>query len=251
MNNRYEKDEYLEQLWGMKENNITSIEELKNNPHIEYNTQIIQELIEEKIIKADFDKNTVVLTETGKKKARHIMRAHRLAERLFYDVLGCELESGACEFEHTVTPELVNSICILLGHPKECPHGMPIPKGDCCIKSTDTAKSSVVSLSKLKTSESARVAYVNSQNDQQLHRMDGLHIRPGATVTMHQRYPSFVIECEGANIAMDEVIVSNIYVWKKAEHLLATNEVKGKTEDRGNGGFGFMRRKKNREYQQF
>ncbi|MHC4071049.1 MAG: iron dependent repressor, metal binding and dimerization domain protein [Planctomycetota bacterium] len=28
-----------------------------------------------------------------------------------------------------VTTELVDSICILLGHPETCPHGMPIPPG--------------------------------------------------------------------------------------------------------------------------
>jgi hypothetical protein len=59
-----------------------------------------------------------------------------------------DFESGECEFEHTVTPELVDSFCI----------------------------------------------------------------RPGAIVTLHQGYPSYVIECEAGNIAMDEQIASSTCV---------------------------------------
>ena len=66
--------------------------------------------------------------------------------------------------------------------------------------------------------QSARVAYVNCKSDQQLHKIDSLHIRPGVVVTLHQRYPSYVVECEGSNIAMDEEIVSNICVWREPHH---------------------------------
>ena len=141
------------------------------------------------------------------------------AERLLYDVLGGDFESGACEFEHTVTPELVDSICILLGHPKTCPHGSPIPQGKCCKESRRTAQSSVVPLVKLEVGQSARVAYINCKSDQQLHKIDSLCIRPGTIVTLHQRYPTYVVECEGSNIAMDEQIASNICVWKGTDPL--------------------------------
>jgi len=160
----------------------------------------------------------IALTEKGQDHARQIIRAHRLAERLLYDVLGGDYESGACEFEHIVTPELVDSICTLLGHPGLCPHGMPIPRGRCCKNFSRVAQSPVVPLAELKVGQSARVAYINSKSDQQLHKIDNLRIRPGAVVTLHQRYPAYVIECEGSNIAMDEEIVSNICVWQSPEH---------------------------------
>jgi DtxR family Mn-dependent transcriptional regulator len=34
--------------------------------------------------------------------------------------------------EHIINPEVTNSICSFLGHPKSCPHGRAIPTGDCC-----------------------------------------------------------------------------------------------------------------------
>ncbi|MHC4544188.1 MAG: metal-dependent transcriptional regulator, partial [Planctomycetota bacterium] len=165
-----------------------------------------------------------------------LIRAHRLAERLLYDILGGDFESGACEFEHTVTGELVDSICILLGHPETCPHGSPIPQGQCCKESCRTAQSSVVPLVELEVGQSARVAYINCKSDQQLHKIDSLCIKPGVIATLHQKYPSYVIECEGSNIAMDEQIASNICVWREPQHFrLAGKEPLGQPDRKKNG----------------
>ena len=71
----------------------------------------------------------------------------------------------------------------------------------------------VVPLTELEIGQSARVAYINSKDDRQMHKLDGLQIRPRAAVKIHQRYPCYVVECEGAHIAMDEEIVSKICVW--------------------------------------
>lgn len=217
MSKKRERDEYLEQLWYMKEKADDSVESLKSSNDIHYDPHVIEELVYEDMVELTEGENKITLTQKGQDYARQLIRAHRLAERLLNDVLGGDYESGACEFEHTVTPELVDSICILLGHPRECPHGMPIPEGQCCRSSSRTAQSSVIPLVELAIGQSARVAYINCKSDQQLHKIDGLCIRPGAIVTLHQRYPTYVIECEGSNIAMDEEIVSNICVWRKPE----------------------------------
>ncbi|MCI4627124.1 MAG: metal-dependent transcriptional regulator, partial [Candidatus Magnetoovum sp. WYHC-5] len=161
-----------------------------------------------------YDNNErITLTDTGMEYAKRIIRAHRLAERLLYDVIGTNIEKGACEFEHTVTPELVDSICILLGHPRECPHGLPIPSGDCCMNAEKVVKSSVKHLHEMDIGQEARIAYINCSNDVQLHRLNGLQVRPGVVVRLHQKYPSFVIECDGSSIAIDETIADNICVW--------------------------------------
>ena len=222
MNKKQEKDEHIERLYNMKENQTDSIDVLKNAMNEGYDAAIIDELLSEDMIQLSQDSNKIALTEKGTDYARQLIRAHRLAERLLYDVLGGDFEAGACEFEHTITPELVNSICILLGHPKTCPHGSPIPQGKCCKESRRTAQSSVVPLVELKVGQSARVAYINCKSDQQLHKIDSLCIRPGTIVTLHQRYPTYVVECEGCNIAMDEQIASSICVWKGTDPLKST-----------------------------
>jgi putative ABC transport system ATP-binding protein len=78
----------------------------------------------------------VELTDHGRQRAADIIRRHRLAERLFTDSLALdsetEIEQQACKFEHILSPEATDKICTFLGHPKTCPHGAPIPPGQCC-----------------------------------------------------------------------------------------------------------------------
>ena len=78
-----------------------------------------------------------MITKNETQSSLQLIRAHRLAEKLIHDVLGGKFEDEACEFEHIASPKLVDSICTMLGHPKECPHGLPIPEGDCCKRSKD------------------------------------------------------------------------------------------------------------------
>ncbi len=220
MNNRkMERDEHIERVYYMKEEGTDTIEALVAAMNGNYDSAIIDELSSEDMVELSDDGNKIKFTVKGEDYGKQIIRAHRLAERLLYDVLGGDFESGACEFEHIITPELVDSICILLGHPKTCPHGSPIPQGRCCKESRRTAQSSVVPLTELKVGQSARVAYINCKNDQQLHKIDSLCIRPGTIAILHQRYPTYVVECEGSNIAMDEQIASSICVWKGLDPL--------------------------------
>ncbi len=84
----------------------------------------------------------VELTARGRQRAADIIRRHRLAERLFTDSLALESESEieqqACKFEHILSPEATEKICKFLGHPRTCPHGAPIPAGQCCGAQTAT-----------------------------------------------------------------------------------------------------------------
>ncbi len=227
MNHKKEKDEHIERLYYMKEAEMDLITDLKSAMGGNFKTVIIDELLSEDIVVITDDENKISFTKKGVDYAKQIIRAHRIAERLIYDVLDDEFESGACEFEHIVTPEIVDSICTLLGHPKECPHGMPIPEGECCKQSAKTTDSSVIPLTELKVGQSARIAYVNCKSDQLLHKIDGLQIRPRTYVKLHQIYPSYVIECEGANIALDKDIVSQIFVWSKPHNT--PNQLKKKS----------------------
>ena len=55
-------------------------------------------------------------TPAGEERARNVIRRHRLAERLFMDVLSIrdevEIESSACKFEHILSPDVTDRICI-------------------------------------------------------------------------------------------------------------------------------------------
>lgn len=236
MTRKPELDEYLEQLWYMKEEGKPSLDALKRALDTTFDSNMVNELSSDGLVSINQDAETIALTEEGELQARRLIRAHRLAERLLHDVLGGESEQVACEFEHTVSLELVDSICTLLGHPKTCPHGLPIPEGECCKRSVKTALSFIVPLTDLDPGQSARIAYVNCRSDQQIHRLEGLCIRPGVTVKLHQNYPTYVIECEGQTIALDKEVAVNICVWNNSSGMeQATREEN--SNEKNNGGW--------------
>jgi putative ABC transport system ATP-binding protein len=96
-------------------------------------TRLLTRMTELQLVQAS--NGHVQLTESGSRRARDVVRRHRLAERLFKDTFSVEdteAHNQACKFEHIISPELDQKICTFLGHPKTCPHGNPIPPGQCC-----------------------------------------------------------------------------------------------------------------------
>jgi len=165
------------------------------------------------------DGERVVLTDEGEKKARDVVRRHRLTERLFQDLLdlgGRAMESQACEFEHILSPEATDSVCTLLGHPPTCPHGKPIPPGSCCGAFQKTLRPLVTGLPGLELGTHGRIVFIAPRFHDRMDRLAALGVVPGSTIRLHQRAPSFVIELGETTIALDPEIAREIYV-KPAE----------------------------------
>jgi DtxR family transcriptional regulator, Mn-dependent transcriptional regulator len=82
------------------------------------------------------------LTSSGRLKAMHVMRKHRLAERLLSDVIGLEWEfvhEEACRWEHVMSEQVEQKLIDMLGNPTESPYGNPIPSLDDVDKSPAVA----------------------------------------------------------------------------------------------------------------
>ena len=155
------------------------------------------------------------LTPAGKELAEQVVRRHRLAERLLTDVLdlgAAESETSACRFEHCLSEEVADSICTLLGHPRTCPHGKPIPLGPCCHVRDKAPSPVVVPLSDLQVGQRARVAYILSHRDHRLDRLTSLGLLPGAHVRLAQRSPSFIVLVGESELALAASIAHEIYV---------------------------------------
>lgn len=72
----------------------------------------------------------ISLTEAGRAKAESVVRKHRLAERLLTDVIGLPWEKAHMEagrWEHVISDDVEARLVEVLGHPRTCPHGNPIP----------------------------------------------------------------------------------------------------------------------------
>ncbi len=215
MNGAADRDEILERLWQLAERGASTLEGLKAALHGHFRQEDLDQLAGEGLVRPAGDGDPALsLTAAGKDRAGRLIRAHRIGERLIHDVMGVAFESGACEFEHIPATEIVDGICTLLGHPRECPHGFPIPEGECCRASARYAQRRVVPVTELALGEAARVAWVHARSDQQLLRLTSLQIRPGAIVKLTQLTPSCVIECDGAAVALDGEVARSISVWR-------------------------------------
>jgi DtxR family transcriptional regulator, Mn-dependent transcriptional regulator len=161
------------------------------------------------------ENNDIALTPRGETLAKDITRRQRLAERLLTDVLSLDhssVESNACQLEHILSPEVSASICTLLGHPKECPHGSSIPMGDCCTRAENRVESIVVPLDKMSAGDEGKVAYLALHNHPELHKLLSLGVVPGTQLRLHQTYPTFVLELGDIQLALEETVAKNIYV---------------------------------------
>ena len=157
----------------------------------------------------------LVLTDPGFRKAKEIIRSHRLAERLLHDVLNLhseEMEHSACRYEHMMGSEAADSICILLGHPRTCPHGKPIPPGDCCEAGETTLRPLVVPLTELEPGETAAVAYIGTRDNARLAYLTSLGVMTGRPVELVQRKPSYIVKIDESTVAFDEAIAREIFV---------------------------------------
>ena len=130
-------DHLLEQIWVCGEEGTPADVEHIRTPGGVDTVRTLARMEDLRLVRVA-DRN-VLLTDRGKTRARDVVRRHRLAERLFKDTFRIddhEAHSQACKFEHIISPELDERICSFLGHPTTCPHGNPIPPGDCCSLAT-------------------------------------------------------------------------------------------------------------------
>jgi len=209
-------EEALEGLWSARERGKEQLAAIQEVTKVTLGPDLVAELTEQGLVQAQADRLT--LTPAGEDAARQVIRRHRLAERLLHDILHMSVEAteeSACEFEHMIADQVTESICTLLGHPRECPHGSPIPEGRCCREARQSVESLVVPLTRLATGEEGKVAYLSSASPSRLHKLMAFGIAPGMRVRVHQHYPTMVIQCENTQLAMEEEIARDIHVWRE------------------------------------
>lgn len=201
-------EEILERLWI-----ITQEEDRRAD------VEMIREEDELRLLQDQNLVNTVdgraVLTEEGLEAGRMCVRRHRLAERLLADILDTgeeELHSASCKFEHGLHHGLEEKVCTMLGHPTACPHGKAIPRGECCRRTETETGQLLCSVADLQKDEPAVIAYLHSEEASDLRKLMAIGALPGTEMTLHQRFPSYVIELGRSRFAIDRELAGKIYV---------------------------------------
>lgn len=203
------EEELLEALWGEiveKKNHECDIRVLKDDESIKRLTDL--DYVEVK-------DNQVRLTNKGKEEAKNCVRRHRLAERLMVDVLDIKrklVHETSCKFEHLLHKGLDENVCILLGHPRTCPHGRPIPEGDCCRHAKKTLRKLIMPLSELELDAKARISHLETQDHGALQKIIAIGALPNTDIKLVQKFPSYVFQVGKSQFAIDKELASCIYV---------------------------------------
>lgn len=210
-------DEVLELIWMLREegeSHLDNVIKRSEDPNV---SQVLTLAVSEGLISTDH--GSISFRPEGEKRAENVIRRHRLAERLLSEVFEIEekqLEDHACELEHThvLSEVVVDSICTFLGHPPTCPHGKPIPRGECCRKFSNEMKPLVVPLTELSLGDEARIVFISSKYHARLDRLSSLGIVPGGTLRLHQKQPAYLIRIGETDLALDRELAKEIFVKK-------------------------------------
>ncbi len=125
---------YLKAIWHIKERGedvkISSIAKMLNirQPSV---VQMLKKLNSKNLV--NYNKAGVRLTEDGERIGASMMRNSRLLEVLMDSALKVAIdEEMVCGIEHHMNKQFTDALCVMLKHPRKCPHDHEIPLGECC-----------------------------------------------------------------------------------------------------------------------
>ncbi len=207
------EDELFEIIWTLREEGKLTLDQIIQSCSLTECENILRDLSQNGWI--DIKGQAVDLLPKGEKRARELVRRHRLSLRLFYDLFALDgVEAEACKFEHILSPEVTDSVCTLLGHPPNSPDGKPIPRGACCAMFRQEMKPLVAPLADLSPGEQAKIVFITPGSHSRLDRLSAMGVVPGSVVKLHQKRPSYVVQLGETMIAVDKDITKEIYVKK-------------------------------------
>jgi DtxR family Mn-dependent transcriptional regulator len=151
------------------------------------------------------------LTPSGLATATKVVRRLRLAERLLTDVLKLELPKvydEACKMEHVISDEVEARLAAVLGHPRTCPHGLPIPgEGGTLPAAHDLLDAPL--------GQRLRVASVPEEDAELLGYLSDQGLLPGREIVIEEIAPfngPVTVTVDGAKRAIGREVASRISV---------------------------------------
>jgi DtxR family Mn-dependent transcriptional regulator len=153
------------------------------------------------------------LTIAGRAAALQLIRRHRILECYLVERLGFGWENvhdEAERLEHAASDELITRMAEAIGNPTADPHGAPIPTA-----SGEVDETRLPSIADLPEGEVATVVRMSDRDPAFLRYLDGLGIRPGATVQVVAKAPfggPLTIAVAGAEHAVGTSAATQVFI---------------------------------------
>jgi DtxR family transcriptional regulator, Mn-dependent transcriptional regulator len=166
----------------------------------------------------------LALTDEGRSKATHVLRKHRLAERLLADVIGLDwayVHDEACRWEHVMSEQVERRVLEMLGHPTESPYGNPIPGlaelGDPAAARFMDGVASIVDIAPVGGGEVAvrirRLAEPVQFEPELLQQLQNAGVMPGATAVVSTLGSYILVQVDGFDegLELPSEVAAHIY----------------------------------------
>ncbi|MFA5839321.1 MAG: metal-dependent transcriptional regulator [Candidatus Margulisiibacteriota bacterium] len=157
----------------------------------------------------------IALTAKGKKVALDVVRRHRLTERLLTDKVGVkweEVHSEAHKLEHDISKVVGDKLYKMLGEPKTCPHGNPVP--DASGKINEEPSSPLISFEK---NDRVKIVKIIDEEPKLLCYLATLGLMPRTQIKVEQKAPfngPIMVKVGNAVYALGRKIAESIWVKK-------------------------------------
>jgi DtxR family Mn-dependent transcriptional regulator len=149
-------------------------------------TGMLQKLAAQRPALVRYEKHRGVrLTQAGERRARELVRHHRLLELFLHDVLKYswdEVHEEAERLEHFISERFEDRIAAILGDPEIDPHGHVIPpKHGVGLRRTE------IPLTCWPLQTPATISSVSDRNAANLRELERMGLLPGSTLTIEHK----------------------------------------------------------------
>jgi DtxR family Mn-dependent transcriptional regulator len=169
--------------------------------------EMLKRLEAEGLVKRGAQKEAL-LTPAGRERAEHVVRRHRIIERLLTDFMGytaAEAHEHADELGDTFTDDMVERIRERLGEPDRCPHGWPVDP-----QFEQAENRELEPLSALAPGQRATIVRLAEHDGELLHWFYDSGLVPGAEVEVGA--DGATVRLDGAATPIDPEAAAGLYV---------------------------------------
>ena len=154
-----------------------------------------------------------LLTKSGRVRAEHVVRRHRIIERLLTDFMGytaAEAHVYADELGDTFSDDMVDRMFERLDRPERCPHGWPVEP-----ELEQAENQDLEPLANLAAGTRATIVRLAEHDGDLLHWFYDQGLVPGMQIEVKAAHPEagqFTVRLDGSERAVGEKAAAGLFV---------------------------------------
>jgi DtxR family transcriptional regulator, Mn-dependent transcriptional regulator len=159
------------------------------------------------------ERKEAILTAAGRERAEHVVRKHRIVERLLTDFMGytaAEAHVHADEIGESFSDDMIERVSQKLGNPDRCPHGWPV---DTDFEQSENRE--LAPLADLSPGQRAEIVRLAEHDGELLHWFYDQGFVPGASVEVRDVAPAaeqLTVRLDGHEQTIAEKAAAGLFV---------------------------------------